>query len=88
MLLDRADAVMPKELHEVLDPYLDKLEQELDPAKKPAGGEPQPARAERRQAERGDSRRRPLRSSRIDEATAQPTSVSESDEPHRPEPNP
>jgi membrane protein required for colicin V production len=32
VLLDRADAVMPKELHEVLDPYLHKLEQELAPA--------------------------------------------------------
>jgi len=30
-LLRRADAVMPKELHDVLDPYLDKLEQGLDP---------------------------------------------------------
>jgi membrane protein required for colicin V production len=32
VLLDRADAVMPKELHEVLDPYLHKLEKELAPA--------------------------------------------------------
>ena len=29
VLLDRADAVMPKEIHEVLDPYLHKLEHEL-----------------------------------------------------------
>jgi membrane protein required for colicin V production len=36
LLLDRADAVMPKELHEVLDPYLNKLEKELDPAKQPS----------------------------------------------------
>ena len=35
LLLDRADAVMPKELHDVLDPYLNKLEKELDPVKKP-----------------------------------------------------
>lgn len=35
VLLDRADGVMPKELHEVLDPYLHKLEQELDRDKKP-----------------------------------------------------
>ncbi len=42
VLLDRADGVMPRELHEVLDPYLKKLEQELDPTKKPPGGEPQP----------------------------------------------
>jgi len=32
LLLSRADAVMPKEIHHVLDPYLDKLERELDPA--------------------------------------------------------
>jgi membrane protein required for colicin V production len=31
-LLDKADAVMPPELHEMLDPYLKKLEQELEPA--------------------------------------------------------
>ena len=30
-LLRRADTVMPKELHDVLDPCLDKLEQGLDP---------------------------------------------------------
>jgi membrane protein required for colicin V production len=35
LLLDRADSVMPKELHDVLVPYLNKLERELDPAKKP-----------------------------------------------------
>jgi membrane protein required for colicin V production len=35
LLLNRADAVMPKELHDVLDPYLDKLERELDPATAP-----------------------------------------------------
>jgi len=40
-LLSRADAVMPKELHDVLDPYLDKLEQELKSA--PAGADPTPA---------------------------------------------
>jgi membrane protein required for colicin V production len=34
-LLARADKVMPKELHDVLDPYLDKLEEELKPAAAP-----------------------------------------------------
>jgi membrane protein required for colicin V production len=32
ILLNRADTVMPKELHEMLDPYLEKLEHELAPA--------------------------------------------------------
>ena len=32
LLLARADAVMPGELHQVLDPYLHKLEHELEPA--------------------------------------------------------
>ena len=39
VLLQRADAVMPKEIHEVLDPYLKKLEQELDPTRQPSGGQ-------------------------------------------------
>jgi len=30
-LLAKADTVMPREIHEVLDPYLDRLEHELDP---------------------------------------------------------
>ena len=30
LLLHRAEGVMPRELHEVLDPYMNKLEQELD----------------------------------------------------------
>jgi membrane protein required for colicin V production len=38
VLLDRAGPVMPRELHEVLDPYLNKLEQELGPT-----GQPRPA---------------------------------------------
>lgn len=42
ILLNRADNVMPQELHEVLDPYLHKLERELDPEKKP-DSQPQPA---------------------------------------------
>jgi membrane protein required for colicin V production len=42
VLLDRADRVMPPELHNVLDPYLHKLEQELDPNQQPAS-QPQPA---------------------------------------------
>lgn len=32
VLLARADAVMPPELHQVLDPYLHRLERELQPA--------------------------------------------------------
>jgi membrane protein required for colicin V production len=36
VLLARADKVMPKELRDVLDPYLDKLEHELDPNHKSA----------------------------------------------------
>ncbi len=32
-LLNKADAVMPPEIHQVLDPYLDKLEDRLDPKK-------------------------------------------------------
>ena len=46
LLLNRADAVMPKELHDVLDPYLDKLERELDPrtAPQPAVVNGSPAR--------------------------------------------
>ncbi len=32
LLLDQAGSVMPHELHQVLNPYLDRLEQELDPA--------------------------------------------------------
>ena len=38
VLLDRANAVMPKELHDVLDPYLNKLEKELSPATQPGPG--------------------------------------------------
>ena len=34
-LLDRADGVMPRELHDVLDPYLNRLEQNLDPNNAP-----------------------------------------------------
>jgi membrane protein required for colicin V production len=39
VLLDRADSVMPRELHDYLDPYLKKLEKELDPTKQPAPAE-------------------------------------------------
>jgi membrane protein required for colicin V production len=35
VLLDQADAVMPQEIHQVLDPYLHKLEKELEPSAKP-----------------------------------------------------
>jgi membrane protein required for colicin V production len=31
VLLDRAEGVMPRELHEILDPYLQRLERGLDP---------------------------------------------------------
>lgn len=41
VLLAKADAVMPPELHQVLDPYLRRLEQELQPA----AVEPLPSRA-------------------------------------------
>lgn len=34
VLLDRAEGVMPRELHQVLDPYLRKLEKELDPTRR------------------------------------------------------
>ncbi len=40
LLLHRADGVMPRELHEVLDPYLNKLEQELETRPDPAGAAP------------------------------------------------
>ncbi|MEX2111760.1 MAG: CvpA family protein [Pirellulales bacterium] len=42
ILLARADTVMPQELHDVLDPYLQKLEKELDPQQRPET-QPQPA---------------------------------------------
>jgi membrane protein required for colicin V production len=35
LLLNRADRVMPRELHQVLDPYLNRLEYELDPNHEP-----------------------------------------------------
>jgi membrane protein required for colicin V production len=41
-LLDQAHGVMPRELHEVLDPYLNRLEKELKPEPE-AGGEPRTA---------------------------------------------
>jgi membrane protein required for colicin V production len=58
LLLDRADAVMPKELHDVLDPYLNKLEKELDPAKKP---HPAPASHEPARVEQGSVPATPVR---------------------------
>lgn len=45
-LLDRADTIMPKELHEVLDPYLNKLGKELDPTTKPQPAAPAPGAAQ------------------------------------------
>src|SRR4051812_12866860 len=40
VLLDKADPVLPQELHQVLDPYLHKLDEELDPrsARRTEGG--------------------------------------------------
>lgn len=32
VFLDKAEAIMPPEIHKVLDPYLNKLEQRLDPS--------------------------------------------------------
>jgi membrane protein required for colicin V production len=40
VLLNRADKVMPQELHQVLDPYLDKLEHELSPTTQPQAPQP------------------------------------------------
>jgi membrane protein required for colicin V production len=57
VLLNRADKVMPKELHEVLDPYLDKLEHELDPTTRPAA--PAPARQGNTSAQQGSKRQQP-----------------------------
>ncbi|HEY2827586.1 MAG TPA: CvpA family protein [Pirellulales bacterium] len=31
LFLNKADAIMPPEIHQVLDPYIDKLQQRLDP---------------------------------------------------------
>ncbi len=42
VLLDRADPVIPKELHEMLDPYLKKLEHELAPAANQSTAETDP----------------------------------------------
>jgi len=50
-LLDQAGPVMPKELHDVLDPYLRQLEKQLDPSTQPDPAAPpqgipvKPARA-------------------------------------------
>jgi len=35
LLIDRADPIMPKEIHDVLGPYLRKLEERLDPRSSP-----------------------------------------------------
>jgi membrane protein required for colicin V production len=69
VLLAQADAIMPAELHEVLDPYLHQLEQQLQPATgaeehKTATGqggaaEPFPPPAERDQFGRGRDAGRP-----------------------------
>jgi membrane protein required for colicin V production len=40
LLIDRADAVMPAEVHDVIGPFLHDLERELDPASPP--GNPRP----------------------------------------------
>jgi membrane protein required for colicin V production len=52
VLLDRAEGVMPRELHQVLDPYLRRLEKELDPTQRrqPSGTAAMPVAAERERA--------------------------------------
>ena len=40
LLLNRADPVIPPEIHEVLDPYLNRLETELQPDERPAPKRP------------------------------------------------
>lgn len=47
-LLDRAEGVMPRELHGVLDPYLNRLEEGLDPNRQPT--QPATANQPRREA--------------------------------------
>ncbi|MGD9724052.1 MAG: CvpA family protein [Pirellulales bacterium] len=75
VLLNRADTVMPQELHEVLDPYLQKLERELDPTHEhndneppvsvprpatiPAGNDEPEQGSDARRGNRGDIRRLP-----------------------------
>ena len=49
LFLSKADAVMPSELHQVLDPYLHKLERELEPA----AAEPSPKTAAGQGGQRG-----------------------------------
>ncbi len=39
VLIDRADPIMPKEIHDVLHPYLHKLEERLDPRSPPLGAD-------------------------------------------------
>jgi membrane protein required for colicin V production len=41
-LLDKADAVFPPELHQVVDPYLNKIQQKLNPNFQPHGQDMQP----------------------------------------------
>jgi membrane protein required for colicin V production len=54
VLLDRAEGVMPRELHQVLDPYLRKLEQELDPTRRGMPAPPPTAPATAGQERAGD----------------------------------
>jgi membrane protein required for colicin V production len=56
VLLDRADGVMPQELHDVLGPYLHKLENELEPGQRPERATEPNAQ----QAEQGTRRLPPL----------------------------
>ena len=43
LLLAKADQVMPREIHQVLDPYLNKLERQLDPKQPPEPAAPSSA---------------------------------------------
>lgn len=54
VLLDRAEGVMPRELHQVLDPYLRKLEQHLDPTRRGMPVQPPTAPATAGQERAGD----------------------------------
>jgi membrane protein required for colicin V production len=42
-ILNKADSVMPEEIHKVLDPYIDRLERGLDPNQPNPGADPESA---------------------------------------------
>lgn len=57
VLLDRAEGVMPRELHDVLSPYLNTLEDGLDPTKQPRRLQPTiPQRVEQPEGDRAPER--------------------------------